>query len=489
MYKITNQILKKMNKYYFFICEHKKKEMMRIKKLLKLPHIPKTLFDSFDGKIGDEKVIYLDDKEIYFIGYGKGKLCDIHSLYKIYGKIGKELYTQRNKNEKIWIECVGNKEIEIENEIVNFILGNYKFDKYLKKEEKGKKGNKKSEYYFYHPKLKMKKKMEESIEMGIKQNESRDFINEPANILNTEVYVKEMRKKLEKNIKMKVYNGKELKKKGLNLILAVNSGSMNDAKFVLLEYVSDKKYKNKESVCLIGKGVMFDSGGYSIKMGDFSDMKEDMAGSAIMYNVMNLISKFKYKGRYIGLLPLVENMLDAKSTRPGDIVTSYSGKTVEIIDTDAEGRLILGDAISYSKNYKPKVIIDIATLTGAAAHMFGNQATALMTNNNKMAVEMKKIGEEVGEHVWDLPMWEEYISLTKSDVADVKNLTYSANAGAIMAGAFLYNFLPNSDISWIHLDNAGVDFLKTETVDRYSGATAEGFRMIIHFVDFLSKQK
>jgi leucyl aminopeptidase len=486
MYQITNQILKKMNKYYFFICENKKKEMTRIQKLLKLSKIPKTLFDSFDGKIGDEKVIYLDDKEIYFIGYGKGKACDMNSLYKIYGKIGKSLYTERKKKEKIWIECVGNKEIEVENHIVNFILGNYKFDKYV--ENKLEDNKRRSVYYFYHPKKKMKKRMEESIEMGIKQNESRDFINEPANILNTEVYVREMRKKLEKNIKMKVYNGKELKKKGLNLILAVNSGSMNDAKFVLLEYVSDKKYRNKESICLVGKGVMFDSGGYSIKMGDFSDMKEDMAGSAIMYNVMNLISKFKYKGRYVGLLPLVENMLDAKSTRPGDIVTSYSGKTVEIIDTDAEGRLILADAMSYSKNYHPKVIIDIATLTGAAAHMFGNKATALMTNNNHMAVEMKRIGEEVHEHVWDLPMWEEYISLTKSDVADVKNLTYSTHAGAIMAGAFLYNFIPNSEISWVHLDNAGVDFLKSETMDRYSGATAEGFRMVIHFVEWLSKK-
>lgn len=290
-----------------------------------------------------------------------------------------------------------------------------------------------------------------------------------------------MKKHLHKNIKIRILNERELKKQGLNLILAVNSGSAHPAHLVILEYISSPLYKKKPSICLIGKGVMFDTGGYNIKGGDFSDMKEDMAGSAIVYGIMNLIASNGMKGRYVGLMPIVENMVDAKATRPGDIVTCYNGKTVEITDTDAEGRLILADAIAYSVNYQPKMIIDVATLTGAAAYMFGNKATAIMGTGNEMIQKMKKQGEDVKEHMWDLPMWQEYVDLTKSSVADYKNLTESAHAGAIMGGAFLSNFVPPKT-EWIHMDIAGVDYLSNETTTRSAGALAGGFRTIHHLL-------
>ena len=226
---------------------------------------------------------------------------------------------------------------------------------------------------------------------------------------------------------------------------------------------------------------MFDTGGYNIKMGDFSDMKNDMAGSAIIFGIFKLLSHFKVKGNYIGLLPIVENMVDAKSIRPGDILTAYNKKTIEVIDTDAEGRLILADALAYSGKFKPRMCIDVATLTGQAASIFGNKSSVIMGNNNKYIQQMIIAGNSNNEKIWELPMWEEYVSLTKSNIADLKNYSYESNAGTIMAGAFLSQFLPQNAI-WLHLDIAGVDSLKSDTEMRHYGATGEIMRSIFYFL-------
>ena len=484
-YVCTTQYLKKMDMYIFFVCQDVKKELERIAKLMKIPKLPKKLIEGFHGKLGEEKTFYMDDKEILFVGYGKKKICKKDELYDLYGSLGKRL---AKDGKKIWIDVVIGTDNEVENQIVGWILGEYSFDKYKKKNEETKKENNIS---FYAKNKKVKDVIQHAIQEAIVQNQTRDLINEPANLLNSVEYVKYMKKHLHSKIKMRVLNDNELKKQGLNLILAVNSGSANPANLIILEYTSDLKYKKSPSICLIGKGVMFDTGGYSIKGGDFSDMKEDMAGSAIVYGVMNMIASNQFKGRYVGIMPIVENMVDAKATRPGDIIRSYNGKTVEITDTDAEGRLILADAIAYSENYNPKVIIDVATLTGAAAHMFGNKATAIMGTGNEMIHYVKKTGEDVKEHMWDLPMWEEYVDLTKSTVADYKNLTYSAGAGAIMGGAFLSNFVPlkEKNIQWIHMDIAGVDFLASPTSTRSAGALAGGFRTILHLANDLQEKR
>ncbi len=476
-YEVTTQILKKMDTYIFFVCSDMKSEFERITKMMKIEKIPKKMVEEFKGEKGEEKVFYMDDKEVIFIGYGKKKKCEIENLYSIFGHLGKRYY---KTSKRIWIECIGDHDYEYEKEVSEFILGNYKFDKYLEKDEKeGKEGK----IHFYTKKRRYIEKLKMGIEEALEQNRVRNLINEPGNKLNTTKFVDYMKKNLEDGIKMKVLHEKDLKKEGLNLILAVNQGSKNPAKMVILEYISDAKYKKEKSICLVGKGVMFDSGGYNLKTNDFSDMKEDMAGAAIVYGLMNLLSKMKIKGHFVGILPLVENMIDGGATRPGDIIKSYNGKTVEIIDTDAEGRLILADGIGYTEKYDPKLVIDIATLTGSAAYIFGNKATAMMGYKNPIIEKMKNIGERYKEHFWELPMWEEYVELTKSEVADYKNLTSSAHAGAIMGGAFLYNFVPKmKDIEWIHLDIAGVDYIKSESSTRYMGATAESFQTLFHFL-------
>ncbi len=472
-FKLTNTFIKKVDVYVFLLCSNIKKELDRIKKIMKIDKIPKKLIEDFNGKIGDEKILYLDDKEIYFIGYGKNKDCDEKSLYSIFGKLGRSF---SNSTKNIWIDMfnpIG---------ITGFILGEYSF-----KMTELKKSKKEGVVYFYNKNRKMNGEYIERMEEAIEQNKVRTLINRPANDLNSRRYIEYMRKNLEREVKMKVLKEGELKKLGLNLILAVNAGSSNPCYLVILEYCSDKRYKKEKPICLVGKGVMFDSGGYNIKMGDFYDMKEDMAGSAIMYGVINLLAKTRTKGRYIALLPIVENMVDSKSTRPGDIIKSYSGKTVEIIDTDAEGRLILADAIAYSKNYNPKMIIDIATLTGGVQQVIGDKAIIMTGTKNGTISKVKSIGEDIHEKVWDLPVWDEFVSLTKSNIADVKNYTPGAHASTVMAAAFLYNFLPDQDkIDWVHLDNASVDYLASDTAERQSGGTGYGFRLIFNLIKNLS---
>ncbi len=479
-FEFTNKLLKKIDRYVFFLCSDVKKDLLRIQKLLDIKKIPNKLVENFKGKLGDEKILYLDDKEVYFIGYGKNDKCDQSTLYNILGSLGRNFNGSNINN--TWIELIGKEESSIQNQIIGFILGIYKFIEY-KSNKKNQEKNK-QKYYFYHKNKKYKELIENAINEGVMQNKVRDLINEPANELNSKKYIEYMKKNLNKKVKCKILNENDLKKKGLNLILAVNAGSKNPSYLVILEYTFGKEYEKDKPICLVGKGVIFDSGGLNIKHGDFSDMKEDMAGSAIMYGIINLLAQNSIKGKYMAFLPIVENMVDAKSTHPGDIVKSYSGKTVEIIDTDAEGRLILADAINYTKNYNPKMIIDIATLTGGVASILGNKGSIVVGTKNGSVNKIKEIGEEHHEHMWDLPMWEEYVDLTRSSVADVKNYTSDAHASTVMAAAFLYNFLPETKdkIDWIHIDNASVDFLQGGTSTRCAGGTAEGFRTIYNYI-------
>lgn len=456
------------------------------KKNNKFKSIPKTFFKDFiekDNKIND-KIFYTNNSSIHFYLYESEEKNN-----KLFGTIGKSCRTL-NKNTFVFLH--GNDENGVKNQVINFMLGYYNFDKY--KTDVDKKLNK---IYFYHPKRSFKKVIEDALYIANVQNEIRSLINMPANLLNSNVYSKYIKSNIPKKIKLKVYDEKVLKKIGCNLILGVNNGSKYPAKLLILEYKNldnkdsksdkkdkdkDKKTKNKSKpVALIGKGVMFDSGGLNIKGGDFSDMKTDMAGSAIVYGTLKLLEHFNIKGHFIGLLPIVENMVDANSTRPGDILKAYNGKTVEIIDTDAEGRLIMADALAFSKNFNPYLCIDIATLTGQAAAIFGNKSAVVMGNNNKLIQDMINSGIKNNEKFWELPMWKEYVELTKSNIADYKNYTYGVSAGTIMAGAFLSNFVPQNT-NWLHLDIAGVDFLKSNTNNRFSGASSESLRSLFTFL-------
>ena len=480
-FKLSKTFKKKgIDIYSFVICKDMKKRINRISELLNLKKIPKKLFDknTYNLENNFQKILYLDNFEIVFTGLNKKKECSPYELFNVYGRLGNKFADYEiDKNINILVYLVSNDIDNIKNQVISYILGMYKFEKYKTDLDK-----KNITTYFYHPKKKFHTIIEDAIQIAIVQNEVRTITNMPANILNSTIYSKYIKDHLPKDVKISVINQKKLTSMEFNLILAVNQGSKNEAMMIVLEY--NNAPKKEQPVVLIGKGVMFDSGGYNIKGGDFSDMKEDKAGSAIVYGIFKLLSQFKLKGNFIGLLPIVENMVDANSTRPGDVVTAYNKKTVEIIDTDAEGRLILADALAYAEKFKPKLCIDIATLTGQAATIFGNKSTVIMGNNNKAIQHMIKAGLENNEKIWELPMWKEYLHYTKSEIADYKNYSYDTSAGTIIAGAFLYNFVPKG-CDWLHLDIAGVDYLYYDKNNRNMGATSVILRSVFHFLENL----
>ena len=450
--------------YIINICKNIDQVKKNVSNSLSIKKYPKKLFDD---KNTFQKYLYFDNYEFLFLNL-KEK-CTNKNLFDLFGKVGREL-SSLNKN--ILIYLYSEDENVIENQIIGFILGYYNSAIF-----KTNKNNYNNKIYFYHPKKKFKDIINSSIIKSNLQNDIRTIINTPANIMTSIKLKNIITKNIDKKVKIKILNEKQLKQKGLNLILSVNNGSNNPAMLLILEYKNSNK--NLKPIVLVGKGVMFDSGGYNIKYGDFSDMKNDMTGAAIVYGIIDLLAKSNSKGHFIGLLPLVENMVDSKSTRPGDIVTAYNKKTVEIIDTDAEGRLIMADALAYSKNYSPSLCIDIATLTGDAAYSFGKKSSIIMGNDNKYINNMIKFGDKNNERIWELPMWNEYIEQTESNIADYRNHSKGAQAGAIMAGAFLSRFIPDNT-SWIHLDIAGVDLNEGDSKRSY-GSTGEIFRTVYDF--------
>jgi leucyl aminopeptidase len=478
-----NTLNKKMDVYIFVLCNNYKININNIKKLLNIDKIPKKMFNNFNIKEEFYKVLYTDKYEIIFYGIPKEKKCSNFSLFNTFGIIGKRMNENDYLNKKICISLVDSDKNIIQNQVVSYILGKYQFNE-LKSNTK----DNINTTYFYHKNKNINIIIQESINQSLVQNEIRSLVNQPVNILNSSNYISYIKKNIDNNkVKITILDENKLKKIGCNLILAVNKGSSNKCAMVILEYknIKDIKKENKP-IALIGKGVMYDTGGYNLKLGDMSDMKCDMTGSAIVFGTIKLLSENNIEGHYIGLLPIVQNEIGANAIKPGDIVKSYIGKTVEIIDTDAEGRLILADALGYARNYNPYLCIDIATLTGQASQIFGDKSTVIMGNNNKYIQKIIKNGIDNNEKMWDLPIWFEYIDMTKSNIADLKNYSKEVSASSIMASAFLYNFIPNKS-NWMHLDIAGVSYLDKETNSRISGGTGEILRTLYSFLIGIDK--
>lgn len=463
--KYTNNIKnKKIQLYVFTVCNNVDKVLKVLNTHFSLKTIPKSFLKSTDLF----KRLYFDDYEILFI-FMKKK-CNHKTLYESFGMLGKELYNYENN---IQIILDQKDEIVLKNQIISYILGSYKTLDFKSNKEI------KKEVLFYHTK-KFENIVKNSIYIGNIQNETRLLSNSPANILNNENYEKYIKKNILKSIKVNVINEAKLKKLGLNLILAVNEGSKNKARLIQLTYKKDVK-KDENPIVFIGKGVMFDSGGYNIKRGDFSDMKNDMTSSSIMYGLMKLIAHHNLKGYYIALLPIVENMISSSAIRPGDVVKSYNKKTVEIKDTDAEGRLILADSLAYSEKFKPKLCIDLGTLAGANGIFLGNKAGTILGNNTKVIKKILHTCEKNNEYLLEIPIWEEYISETKSDIADLRN-DAGRNGAGVMPGAFLSHFAPKNS-KWIHIDIASIDWDYDDTKMRYSGATGNILRTLFELIN------
>ncbi len=312
---------------------------------------------------------------------------------------------------------------------------------------------------------------------------TRDLVSEPPNYLNPEKFVSEIKKLSKLGLKVEVFDYSKMKKIGMNALLGVAQGSKNLPYFVTITWKPNNS-KNKKPLSFIGKGVCFDTGGISLKPAKFmEDMKYDMAGAGAVVGLMKTLALRKSKSYVVSAVALVENMPGGAAQRPGDIVKSYSGKTIEVLNTDAEGRLILADAIYYiDEQYKPELIVDLATLTGAIVVSLGSEYAGLFSNNDKLSEKLIKAGEIENEKLWRLPLHKNYDKLMDSKIADIQNINYSGGAGSITAAQFLQRFLKNNT-PWAHLDIAGMAWTKKDLDIIPTGATGYGVKLLNKFVE------
>jgi len=309
---------------------------------------------------------------------------------------------------------------------------------------------------------------------------ARDLVNEPANVLYPEEFARRTANLKKLGIAVEVLDVPRLKKLGMNALLGVGQGSAHDSRVVVMRWNGGKK--SDAPVCFIGKGVCFDTGGISIKpAAGMEDMKGDMAGAACVAGLMHALAARKARVNAVGVIGLVENMPDGKAQRPGDIVKSMSGQTIEIINTDAEGRLVLGDVIWYAaQRFKPKFMIDLATLTGAIIVALGHEYAGMFANNDQLAERLTKAGEATGELVWRMPLAREYDKLIDSKFADMKN-TGGRMGGAITAAQFIKRFVDDK-IPWAHLDIAGTGFDSRQSEINKSWGSGWGVRLLDRLV-------
>jgi leucyl aminopeptidase len=338
------------------------------------------------------------------------------------------------------------------------VMASYKFDKY-KSDQKDSKLQKVTLVNNTTLNLKdAKASLNKGLVLAESVNIARDFVNEPPNVLNSESYTKEVKKLMKgvEGVKVKVMGRKELLKEKMNMFLSVAKASSHDPKLVHLTYTPKKVTKKTKHIALVGKGITFDTGGYSLKPGaSMINMKFDMAGSSTVFAAFRAASLLKLNVKISAYMGLTDNVIAPDGTAPDSIVKARNGKTVEILNTDAEGRLVLGDVLTYASEQKPDALIDCATLTGACLMALGTEVCGLMANDQNLADKLLSSAKNTDEYLWQLPIIEEWREDIRSCNADIKNLGTSRWAGTAKAAAFLENFVEN-DIPWAHLDIAGI---------------------------------
>ena len=311
---------------------------------------------------------------------------------------------------------------------------------------------------------------------------ARDLVSEPGNVLHPDEYAKRINTLKKFGLKIKVYDEKKCKKLGMNALLGVGQGSIRGSYLVTMEWNGAKN--NSNPLAFVGKGVCFDTGGYSLKPAKFmEDMTYDMAGSATVVGLMKNLALRKAKVNAVGVVGLVENMVSGNAQRPGDIVKSYSGQTIEILNTDAEGRLVLADALTFTeKKYKPRFIIDLATLTGAIIVSLGSEYAGLFSNDDNLSKQLLETGDKVEEKLWRMPLHKNFDKLIDSKNADMQNINYVGGAGSTTAAQFLQRFILNKT-PWAHLDIAGMAFSKYGGALNSGGATSYGVRLLNKLIE------
>ncbi len=398
-------------------------------------------------------------------------------------RLGAEFFERINygKNSEYLINA-DTVPVKIENFLNYFLHGlklkSYEFDKYkTKKETRNITINVSGRKNKFSSKSNLKFK---ALEEGVFY--ARDLVSEPGNVLHPDEYAKRLNSLKKFGLKINIFNEKKLKKLGMYSLLGVGMGSIRGSYLVTIEW---KGIKNKSKpLAFVGKGVTFDTGGYSLKPARFmEDMTYDMAGSAAVVGLMKSLAIRKAKVNAVGVVGLVENMVSGVAQRPGDIVKSYSGKTIEVLNTDAEGRLVLADALTYTeKKFKPKIIVDLATLTGAIIVSLGSEYAGLFSNDDNLSNQILAAGEKVDEKLWRMPLHKNYDKLINSKNADMQNINYVGGAGSTTAAQFLQRFILNKT-PWAHLDIAGMAFSKYGGSLNSKGATGFGVRLLNQLIE------
>jgi len=419
---------------------------------------------------------------IVLVGLGKAGDLDEQALQKIGGGLA-NAYLTKIKSLSLAVDLVDEASLDEATVASNLgfgaTLGAYRFDRYRTKMKPAQK-----------PKLSKIGMLVDDVAAARKSYKpmghladgvtlARDLSNEPANILTPEDFASRCEALSELGVKVTVLGEKEMTKLKMGSLLGVSRGSSKEAKMAIMEWNGGKK--GDAPVAFVGKGLTFDSGGISLKPGGgMEDMKGDMGGAAAVTGVMKTLASRKAKANVVGVVALVENMPDADAQRPGDIVTSMSGQTIEIINTDAEGRLVLADALWHTQDvYKPRLMIDLATLTGAIMVALGHVHAGMFTNNDDLAAELKQAGKASGESVWHMPIGEDYDRLIDSKFADMRN-SGARGAGSCTAAQFLQRF--TNKVPWCHLDIAGTAFGAPKNNTCQSWASGFGVRLLDRWV-------
>ncbi len=361
-------------------------------------------------------------------------------------------------------------------------LGGYRFDRYRTKEKPEKKMSLKTVTVTVRGAAAAKKIFQRLDKIADGIFFTRDLVTEPANVINPETLAKEARSLAKLGVAVEVMGEARMKTLGMGALLGVGQGSANPSRLVVMRWQGAPKRGRGKPLAFVGKGVTFDTGGISLKpAGGMGEMKWDMGGAGVVIGLMRALAGRKARVDAVGVVGLVENMPSATAQRPGDVVTSMSGQTIEILNTDAEGRLVLADALWYTqRRFKPQVVIDLATLTGAIVVALGHAHAGLFSNNDELAERLEAAGKAEDELLWRLPLSEVYDKDINSDIADMQNIGADRAGGSITAAQFLQRFI--EDVPWAHLDIAGTAWSKKSKPTVPKGATAFGVRLLDRLV-------
>jgi leucyl aminopeptidase len=429
------------------------------------------------GKSGETSLLYGKKKRILVVGLGEKKKFDEEVIRLAGGTVLKTATSKKLKT--VAMELFGSKKTTSYSQALaeGIVLGSYQFITYKTQDK---------ELFEVSSALVINadtKAVQKGSIIASSVCFARDVQNHPGNVT-TPTKLAQLAKEIasEGSMKLTVFDREKFTKMGMGAFAGVALGTGEPPKFILLEYKGGKA--NEKPIALVGKGLTFDSGGISIKpSAGMDEMKFDMCGGGLVLGVMKAVAQLKPKVNIVAAVPATENLNGEKAYKPGDILTAYNGKTIEVLNTDAEGRLILADALAYvSKHHKPQYILDFATLTGAVVIALGHITTGIMGTDDKLIKRVKNSSKNTGEKVWEFPLWDEYCEQIKSEIADIKNVGAAREAGSIAAGAFLKEFV-GEEIPWVHFDIAGTAYNNKESSLTYKkGASGVIIRLVLDMI-------